>query len=89
MPKTTKIAKAKNTRWIPRSTVITSQMFRELTQENEQLADELAYATYHLVEMTLRFEKLCKLTHTDPLTVYVDELEIIDTLEHQNPLNHD
>ena len=84
-----KIAKAKQAHWIPRSTVITSQMFKELEQENEQLADELAYATYHLVEMTLRYEKLCKSTNTDPLTVYVDELEIIDTLEHQNPLNYD
>lgn len=84
-----KIAKAKKAHWVPRSTVITSQMFRELIQENEQLAEELAYATYHLVEMTLRYEKLCTLTDTDPLSVSTDELEIIDTLEHQNPLNHD
>lgn len=75
-------------KWIPGSQAITANMFRDLEKENNELADELSYMVYQLAETFIKLEKACSLANITPDSITVDEVEIIEILEHHNPLNH-
>lgn len=69
MPKLTRHA-------APRSTAITASMFKELEQENNELADELTAYVYQLAETTIKLDKLSQLTGVPHESISVDEVEI-------------
>lgn len=54
---------------------------KELTTELNELEDELFETLHSLVVNTLKYQKLCELTNTDPDSITVDEGEVINEFQ--------